>query len=60
MQTSIFIARLLGPVLLVAGIAMRWSTASNSTAIVQELFLQPAVLLLLLGIIDLLSGLRSC
>jgi uncharacterized membrane protein len=55
MQTSIFLAKLLGPVLLVAGIAMLVNR-KNLDAIVQELFRSP-LLLLLLGIIDLAVGL---
>jgi hypothetical protein len=55
MQTSIFIARLLGPVLLIAGIAMLVNR-KQLDAIVQELFRGP-LLLLLLGIIDFTVGL---
>ena len=55
MQTSIFIARLLGPVLLVAGIAMLVNRRGLD-AIVQELLRSP-LLLLLLGIIDFTVGL---
>jgi hypothetical protein len=55
MQTSIFIARLLGPVLVVAGIAMLVNRR-RLDAIVQELFGSP-LLLLLLGIIDFTVGL---
>ena len=55
MSTSIFIARLLGPVLLVAGIAMLVNR-KQLDAIVQELFRSP-LLLLLLGIIDFTVGL---
>ena len=55
MQSSIFIARLLGPVLLVAGIAMLVNRRQLD-AIVQELFRSP-LLLLLLGIIDFTVGL---
>jgi hypothetical protein len=55
MQTSIFIARLLGPVLLIAGIAMLVNRR-RLDAIVQELFGSP-LLLLLLGIIDFTVGL---
>jgi hypothetical protein len=55
MQTSIFIARLLGPVLLIAGIATLVNR-KQLDAIVQELFRSP-LLLLLLGIIDFTVGL---
>jgi hypothetical protein len=55
MQTSIFIARLLGPVLLVAGIAMLINRRGLD-AITQELLRSP-LLLLLLGIIDFTVGL---
>jgi hypothetical protein len=55
MPTSIFIAKLLGPVLLVAGIAMLVNRRGLD-AIVQELFRSP-LLLLLLGIIDFAVGL---
>jgi hypothetical protein len=55
MQASIFIAKLLGPVLLVAGIAMLVNR-KELDAIAQELLRSP-LLLLLLGIIDLAIGL---
>jgi hypothetical protein len=55
MQTSIFLAKLLGPVLLVAGIAMLVNR-KNLDAIAQELLRSP-LLLLLLGIIDFAIGL---
>ena len=55
MQTSIFIARLLGPVLLVAGIAMLINR-KQLDAIVAEVLRSP-LLLLLLGIIDFTVGL---
>jgi hypothetical protein len=55
MQTSIFLARLLGPVLVVAGIAMLVNR-KQLDAIVQEVLRSP-LLLLLLGIIDFAVGL---
>jgi hypothetical protein len=55
MQTSIFLAKLLGPVLLVAGIAMLINRKALD-AIVHELLHGP-LLLLLLGIIDFAIGL---
>jgi hypothetical protein len=55
MQTSIFIARLLGPVLLVAGIAMLVNR-KQLDAIIAEMLRSP-LLLLLLGIIDFAVGL---
>jgi hypothetical protein len=55
MQTSIFIARLLGPVLLVAGIAMLINR-KQLDAIIAEVLRSP-LLLLLLGIIDFAVGL---
>ena len=55
MQASIFLAKLLGPVLLIAGVAMLVNR-KQLDAIVQELFRNP-LLLLLLGIIDFAIGL---
>jgi hypothetical protein len=55
MQTSIFLARLLGPVLLLAGIAMLINR-KQLEAIAQEALRSP-LLLLLLGIIDFAIGL---
>jgi hypothetical protein len=56
MQTSIFLARLLGPVLLVAGIALLINR-KELDAIAQELLRNP-LLLFLLGIIDFIIGLE--
>jgi hypothetical protein len=55
MQTSIFLAKLLGPILLIAGIAMLVNR-KGLDAIGQELLRSP-LLFLLLGIIDLAIGL---
>jgi hypothetical protein len=55
MPTSIFLAKLLGPILLVAGIAMLVNRRGLD-AIAQELWGSP-LLLLLLGIIDFAVGL---
>jgi len=55
MSTSIFLAKLLGPILLVAGIAMLVNR-KQLDAIAQELLGSP-LLLLLLGIIDFAIGL---
>jgi hypothetical protein len=55
MQASIFLAKLLGPILLIAGIAMLVNR-KGLDAIGQELLRSP-LLLLLLGIIDLAIGL---
>jgi hypothetical protein len=55
MPTSIFLAKLLGPILLVAGIAMLVNR-KQLDAIGQELLRSPLILLLL-GIIDLAVGL---
>jgi hypothetical protein len=55
MQTSIFLAKLLGPVLLLAGIAMLVNR-KQLDAIAQEALRSP-LLLLLLGIIDFAIGL---
>ena len=55
MQTSIFIAKLIGPILLVAGVAMLINR-KQLDALAQEV-LRSHVLLLLLGLIDLAAGL---
>jgi uncharacterized membrane protein len=55
MQTSIFIAKLIGPILLVVGIAMLINR-KELDAIAQEL-LRSRVLLLLVGMIDMAIGL---
>jgi hypothetical protein len=55
MQTSIFLAKMLGPVLLVAGIAMLINR-KELDALVQEA-LRSRLLFFLLGIIDLAIGL---
>jgi hypothetical protein len=55
MQTSIFLAKLLGPGLLIAGIAMLINRKELDT-IAQEL-LRSSLLLLLLGLIDFTIGL---
>jgi hypothetical protein len=55
MPTSIFLAKLLGPILLVAGIAMLINR-KQLDALVQELLRSP-LLLILLGVIDLAIGL---
>jgi hypothetical protein len=55
MQASIFLAKLLGPILLVAGIAMLVNR-KDLDALAQEL-LRSRVLLFLLGLIDLAIGL---
>jgi hypothetical protein len=55
MPTSIFIAKLIGPILLVAGIAMLINR-KQLDALAQEL-LRSHVLLLLLGLVDLSVGL---
>jgi hypothetical protein len=55
MQASVFIAKLLGPILLVAGIAMLINR-KELDAIAHELLRSP-LLLLLLGIIDFAIGL---
>jgi hypothetical protein len=55
MQTSIFLAKLMGPILLVAGIAMLVNR-KELDALAQEL-LRSRALLFLLGLIDLAIGL---
>ena len=55
MQTSIFIAKLIGPIMLVAGIAMLINR-KQLDALAQEL-LRSHALLFLLGLIDLAIGL---
>jgi hypothetical protein len=55
MQTSIFIAKLIGPIMLVVGIAMLINR-KELDALAQEL-LRSRVLLLLVGLIDLAVGL---
>jgi hypothetical protein len=55
MQTSIFIAKLIGPIMLVAGIAMLVNR-KELDALAQEL-LRSHALLFLLGLIDLAIGL---
>jgi hypothetical protein len=55
MQTSIFLAKLIGPILLVAGVAMLVNR-KEMDALAQE-FLRSRALLLLLGLIDLAIGL---
>ena len=58
MQTSIFLAKLMGPILAIAGLAMLVNR-KQLDAIAQE-FLRSPTLFLLLGLIDFRSGLRSC
>ena len=55
MQTSIFIARLIGPVLLVTGVALLVNR-KDFDALVQE-FLRSRALLLLVALVDLAVGL---
>jgi hypothetical protein len=55
MQTSIFLAKLIGPILLVAGVAMLVNR-KELDALAQE-FLRSRALLVLFGFIDLAAGL---
>ena len=58
MQTSIFLAKLLGPILLIAGIAMLVNR-KELDALAHEL-LRSSLLLFLLGLIDFSIGLANC